>query len=99
MDDIIDVYEAPYVGFGLSHDYHIEGYTIRKLSSGDYEIYVQEGTWVTGGAFTTGLYKSEMEGKTYEEVVEMLPESRLLKDVLLKDEKLKSFFGFALEDI
>lgn len=95
MDKIIDVYEGPYVGFGLSHDYHIEGYTVRKLSSGDYEIYVQEGTWGTGGAFTTRLYREKMEGKTYEEVVEMLPESNSLRDVLLNDEKLKNFLGFA----
>lgn len=95
MDRIIDVYEAPYVGFGLSHDNHIEGYTIRKLTSGDFEIYLQEGNQVTGGALTTGLYKDEMEGKTYEEVVEMLPESYSLKDVLLNDETLKKFLGFA----
>ena len=94
MEQIMDVYEAPYVGFGLSHDYHIEGYTIRKLSSGNYEIYVQEGNRVTGGAFTRWLYRNKMDGKTYEEVVEMLPESNSLKDVLLNDEKLKGFLGF-----
>jgi len=94
MNKIIAVYEGPYVGFELSHGYHIETYTIKKRSSGDYEIYVQEGDRVAGGAFTTVLYKNKIEGKTYEEVVEMLPESYLLKDVLLGDEMLKRFLGF-----
>lgn len=94
MDEIIDVYEVPCLGYELSHDDHIEGYTIRKLSSGNYEIYVQEGNRVTGGAFTGYLYKDEMDGKTYEETVRMLPEYNWIKDVLLNDEKLKSFLGF-----
>jgi len=95
MKEIIDVYEGPYLGFALSHDDHIVGYTFRKLSSGDFEIYVQEGNRVTGGAFTTLLSKSRLEGKTYEEVVELLPESYHMKEEFLKDEKLKRFLGFA----
>lgn len=94
MKEIVDVYEAPYFGFDLTHGDRIEGYTVRKLSSGDYEIYVQEGNPMTGGAYTTGLYKKEMEGKSYEEVIELLPNGKLLKEVLLKDDDMKHFLGF-----
>lgn len=94
MSDTIDVYEGPYIGFDLSHGYHLEGYTIRKLSSGDFEIYVQEGCQVTGGAYTTGLYKEKMEGKSFPEVVEMLPLSDVLREELLNDKALKRFLGF-----
>lgn len=99
MSEIIEEYRSPYIGYDLSHGDHLEGYTIRKLSSGDLDIYIEIGNQVTGGAYTAGRSGEDLAGKTFEEIVALLPNfgepPEDLHTDLKKDPALKRFFGFS----
>ena len=90
----VSEYKCDYFGFDLTHGDRLECYKIKRLPIGDYEIFVQAGSRVTGYSNTWTLEKEEIEGKSFEEIIAQFPLSGILWDLLSNDMSLKSFLGF-----
>lgn len=82
------------------HGWHLERYTVSKLMSGDYKVNVTAGDRVAGGSREFFITPDCFKAKTYDEFLDRYQEIvpgrsfGLTKDDLMKDEKLKKFFGY-----
>lgn len=94
MSEAVKEFSGDYFGFDLTYGDRLEAYRIKELPSGDYEIYIQAGSRVTGYSNTWPLKGEDVKGKSYEDIIAQLPMSGILWDLLSKDKELKKFFGF-----
>ncbi len=91
--EVIDVYCVPFNPVQDDHGYNLERYEVSKLFSGDFKIYIQEGDRVSGGGYSGFLPRNLIPGRTFSEVLDLMPLAGQDKADLLKDGQLKGFLG------
>lgn len=93
------VYEVPF-GHVEIHGWNLERYAVSRMRTGDYKVNVTAGDRVAGGSREFFITPDCFEAASYDEFLDrylkIVPGESfgLTKKDLLKDEELKSFFGY-----
>ena len=96
---VVETYEVPF-GHKDLNGWNLERYDVYKMKSGDYKVNVQAGDRVTGGNreffITPDCFKAETYDEFLDRYLEIVPGHSfgLTKKDLIKDVKLKKFFGY-----